>query len=288
MARYILRATGAAGPVEFQERLTIDQALEKAKNLCDAHFSHITILNVLTGIEITDVEALLVSQSGDDSRRAPKSASPKAAGDRLWPTEEARRGMFNAFALTMRVVWPLSRSRSFHSCSVVFRCRLQLCCVNGSPVRSAIVLKKNDDRRFDLASILLREIDEATSTLDACLSDLEKVLERPSFDAGALTSVRLRLAGIRLTRGPLIMRVSDFLAGHVTKAEQASLDELRMSHQRILQMATAHTAKWTLDAISTDWIIYRRETRRLVDRWRAKANRDEQLIYPMIKKAIGS
>lgn len=64
MARYILRASGAAGPVEFQERLTIDQALEKARALRDAHFSHITILNVLTGIEITDVEALLVSQSG--------------------------------------------------------------------------------------------------------------------------------------------------------------------------------------------------------------------------------
>ena len=63
MARYILRASGAAGPVEFQERLTIDQALEKARALRDAHFSHITILNVLTGIEITDVEALLVSQS---------------------------------------------------------------------------------------------------------------------------------------------------------------------------------------------------------------------------------
>jgi hypothetical protein len=67
LARYILRATGAAGPVEFQERLTIDQALEKAKNLRDAHFSRITIFNVLTGIEITDVEALLVSQSGGDS-----------------------------------------------------------------------------------------------------------------------------------------------------------------------------------------------------------------------------
>ena len=64
MARYIVRATGVAGPVEFQERLTIDQALEKARELRDAHFSHITIFNVLTGIEITDVEALLVSQSG--------------------------------------------------------------------------------------------------------------------------------------------------------------------------------------------------------------------------------
>ena len=65
MARYILRATGAAGPVEFQERLTIGAALAKAQELRDAHFSHITILNVLTGIEIKNVEALLTSQANE-------------------------------------------------------------------------------------------------------------------------------------------------------------------------------------------------------------------------------
>jgi hypothetical protein len=48
-----------AGPVEFQERLTIDQALDKARELRDAHFSHITILNVLNGVQIRDVEALM-------------------------------------------------------------------------------------------------------------------------------------------------------------------------------------------------------------------------------------
>lgn len=59
LARYIVRATGASGPVEFQQRLTIDKALEKARELRDAHFSHITIFNVLTGVEIADLEALM-------------------------------------------------------------------------------------------------------------------------------------------------------------------------------------------------------------------------------------
>jgi len=70
LARYVVRATGVSGPVEFQERLTIEAALAKAQELRDAHFSHITILNVLTGVEITDVEALLVSQ--DSERRGRK------------------------------------------------------------------------------------------------------------------------------------------------------------------------------------------------------------------------
>ena len=61
LARYILRARGEAGPVEFQERLTIEQALDKARELRDAHFTHITIFNVLTGVEITDLEALVDS-----------------------------------------------------------------------------------------------------------------------------------------------------------------------------------------------------------------------------------
>jgi hypothetical protein len=135
--------------------------------------------------------------------------------------------------------------------------------------------------------MLLREIDEATSALNACLGELEQILAQPEFDGPALTSIRLKLAGIRLTRGPLIMRLTDFLAGRVTEAQQASLDELRASHQRILQAATMHTAKWTLDAISRDWRNYRLETRALVSRWRAKSDRDAQLIYPLLRKAAG-
>ena len=45
--------------MEFEERLTIEAALAKASELRDAQFSHITIYNVLTGVEITDLEALL-------------------------------------------------------------------------------------------------------------------------------------------------------------------------------------------------------------------------------------
>ncbi|GAA4712230.1 hypothetical protein [Sphingomonas lutea] len=67
MARYIVRASGAAGPVEFQQRLTIDQALEKAKELKEAHFTHITIHNVLNGVEITDLEALMDATGNTES-----------------------------------------------------------------------------------------------------------------------------------------------------------------------------------------------------------------------------
>jgi hypothetical protein len=67
LARYILRAKGASGPVEFRERLTIDAALARVRELRAAHFSHITIFNVLTGVEISDVESLIHAGESPDS-----------------------------------------------------------------------------------------------------------------------------------------------------------------------------------------------------------------------------
>lgn len=68
MARYMLRAQGASGPVEFRERLTIDEALVKVQMLRKARFNHVTLINVMTGVEIKDVETLIV---------APQRSNPK-------------------------------------------------------------------------------------------------------------------------------------------------------------------------------------------------------------------
>lgn len=130
----------------------------------------------------------------------------------------------------------------------------------------------------------MSELREAHESLEACFRELDAVLDQPAFDAGALVSVRLRLAGLRLTRGPLITKLSDFLVGNVGPAEEGMLAELRASHVRLLQKATAHTGKWTLDAIATDWEQYRKATRELVAHWAEKAKREQQMIYPLVER----
>lgn len=134
------------------------------------------------------------------------------------------------------------------------------------------------------AKAVLAELRQAQQSLQACFAELEKVLTRPVPDAGALTSVRLKLAGIRLTRGPLITRVSDLLSGRVTPAEEATLEQLRLSHHRLLQIATVHTSKWTLEEIGKNWSQYRRDTRELVRQWVTKAEREQRLIFPIIER----
>jgi hypothetical protein len=65
MARYTIRARNISGTVEFQERLTIQDALNKAAELRAAEFHGITLINRDTGLEIGDLEGLIADRTGD-------------------------------------------------------------------------------------------------------------------------------------------------------------------------------------------------------------------------------
>lgn len=148
----------------------------------------------------------------------------------------------------------------------------------------SVVVRRVENLRSREANTLQREIEQAHESLRSCFREMEQVLARPKLDAGALTSVRLKLAGLRLTRGPLITRVGDALSGSVTTEEEVLLEELKASHQRLLQTATAHTARWTLEAIAADWSQYRDETRELMRQWMKKAEREQRLVYPLVRR----
>ena len=148
----------------------------------------------------------------------------------------------------------------------------------------SVAVQRVENLRSREANTLQREIEQAHESLRSCFREMEQVLARPRLDAGALTSVRLKLAGLRLTRGPLITRVGDALSGSVTTEEEVVLEDLKASHQRLLQTATAHTARWTLEAIAADWSQYRDETRELMKQWMKKAEREQRLVYPLVRR----
>lgn len=148
----------------------------------------------------------------------------------------------------------------------------------------SVAIQRVDSLRSREVNTLQREIEQAHESLRSCFREMEQVLARPKPDAGALTSVRLKLAGLRLTRGPLITRVGDALSGSVTTEEEVMLEDLKASHQRLLQTATAHTARWTLEAIAADWSQYRDETRELMRQWMKKAEREQRLVYPLVRR----
>lgn len=148
------------------------------------------------------------------------------------------------------------------------------------------VAQPSSQARLSPSAALLDELQSTFAELVECMDQLQQLLDQPTPDLARLTTVRLRLAHLRLTRGPLMDRISRCVAGKINASEEAALQQMRAAHQQMLEAASAHTGKWTLDAVKANWPEYRRATRDVARRWLERAKADQQLLYPMIKKQV--
>lgn len=131
---------------------------------------------------------------------------------------------------------------------------------------------------------LMLELQTAYDELRRCIAELTDVLDLPEPNRARLTSVRLKIATLRLARGPLVGKIAACLDGKTNSSEAELLRRLRAEHDEMLRNAAAHTSKWNLEAIDLDWAGYRAATRQLLRCWTEKMNWEQEAIYPLLKR----
>jgi len=131
---------------------------------------------------------------------------------------------------------------------------------------------------------LMVELQSAYDELRRCIAELTEVLDLPEPNRARLTSVRLKIATLRLARGPLVGKIAACLDGKTNSTEAELLRRLRTEHDEMLRKAATHTSQWSLDAVDRDWAGYRAATRKLLRCWREKMNWEQEVIYPLLKR----
>lgn len=131
---------------------------------------------------------------------------------------------------------------------------------------------------------LVSELEYAYAELKDCVAQLSKILEEPGLDRARLTTVRLRIAQLRLAHGPLIAKITAHVADKIGPSESELLKQIRAAHDQMLREASVHTGKWTLDAIAGNWEEYRAATSEIARRWMEKVNWEKELLYPLLKR----
>lgn len=136
------------------------------------------------------------------------------------------------------------------------------------------------------AVLLIEELHSTYAELADYLAELQQLLRQPRPNLARLITIRLRLAHLRLARGPLVDRVSRCLVGKLDGPEEAVVREMRSVHQQMLQAAAAHTGRWTLQAVEANWSEYRRITQQIAECWLERSKADQQLLYRLLKKQV--
>lgn len=130
---------------------------------------------------------------------------------------------------------------------------------------------------------LLEELQGGYSEVFDCIGELQQILSNPQLERGRLTTVRLKLAQLRLSHVTLVSEVSAFLDGKVEGQKLSELASSKLGHVKLLRTAAEHTNKWPLDAVEINWPQYGLETRILLKCWVEKINRDRDLLYPLLR-----
>lgn len=144
---------------------------------------------------------------------------------------------------------------------------------------SAVATKPPTDTTLSLVAAL----DAAYRDLAAYTEELQQVLAEPKPNRARLTSVRLKMAQLRLVHGAVIARIATLLTARATTAQAHQLQELRSSHENVLRTVSAHIGKWTFDTIEANWSDYRQETGDLLRRGMLKMQMDRQILYPLLR-----
>lgn len=142
------------------------------------------------------------------------------------------------------------------------------------------------NRHDSWPAALLAEMGSAFEELRRYMAELAQLLDQPELDRGRLTTVRLRIAQLRLARGTLIGRVTTYLADKVSAPEAELLKQLRTAHDQMMRVASGHTGRWTLDAIAADWPQYRQATSQISRCWLEKVMWEQEVLFPLLQREI--
>lgn len=133
---------------------------------------------------------------------------------------------------------------------------------------------------------LLAEMEKAFEELRCYMAELAQLIDEPELNRGRLTTVRLKIAQLRLARGTIIGRITTYLADKVSGPEAELLKQLRTAHDQMMRVASGHTGRWTLDAIAANWAQYREATSQISRCWMEKVMWEQEVLAPLLQREI--
>lgn len=131
---------------------------------------------------------------------------------------------------------------------------------------------------------LLAELEHAYTDVEIYMAELAELLDLQQPDRARLTTVRLKLAQLRLVQGAAVSRIYRHLIANSDEAQGNELKEMHSSHLGLLNMTSAHTTKWTLDAIEADWPGYQKATRGIVHFGLEKMNAERKTLNSLLER----
>jgi hypothetical protein len=129
---------------------------------------------------------------------------------------------------------------------------------------------------------LLDELKEAHSSVRDCLREMEVLTSRKDSNLLELTNARFRISKASLKRRTLFMRACATLRQAGPDCGKTVLESLSRLDGQMRAMSMSHVARWTAEAIASDWRGYCAASGELRADMQKQLRTEEALLFPLL------
>lgn len=133
------------------------------------------------------------------------------------------------------------------------------------------------------AAELLSALDDAHCELLASMTEMGLATSRTEPDPSRYVNLRWKLSRASRARRALVQSIHVELAGCVTPAEAAGLEELQAMDAAMLRATAQHVRTWTVEAINADWRGYCRASKLIRSKMREGIEAEKAILYPLLR-----
>lgn len=130
---------------------------------------------------------------------------------------------------------------------------------------------------------ILEELRSAHRHLEACLADLQRVVDMPASPL-AFTYVRFRFAQASLARRQLVRRACDYLLSVGDPRDRAVARSIKEQDVNYVSASSEHLAKWPASAVEADWAGFVKTSERMREMAREGILREKCLLFPLLSR----
>lgn len=133
------------------------------------------------------------------------------------------------------------------------------------------------------SSRLLTDLQDAHGTLYQVMAELGNLTHGPLPIKGDVVDARWKISRASLTRRSLWSRILSHLSTSAFSAHELDVRSLQETDMALLRLSSAHVARWSIDAVMTDWRGYGRASRDMREKMATAIQGEIRLLYPLLR-----
>jgi hypothetical protein len=131
---------------------------------------------------------------------------------------------------------------------------------------------------------LLSAVKDADLRVETCLVKFERLTNDSWTNEEAFGVIRMNVSQANLARRQVVGRAWAHIVSSLSPEETQAMRKRRKSDIELLHLLSGHIGRWTTAAVTADWEVYCKASRKIKARLGEAIQAEKRQLYPLLER----